>query len=412
MLVLPNTPVPKNTSIAIASLTTQRASTILPLSNYNECIKYTAMLEEYILTLLKLDQSQKLCGEVPWTNISSSSPQWSVMDEIQTAVYSMALVYIRVGSELANQLIERDPSLENDSEWRLVAEAYRTSILFAKFGESISNEDALNPDLNTFGDSSYNFPLVVMLAEISSQMAILAKFSWVNRSSLIEYNDVAKNSNNGTLARVAIYVVSELGVVSNLVAPAPKQSFVSKFTNKTEADPEISHTKTPNTTAWPHYLSIVTRYSSAYAAMFLLIENYQQNKIGHALGLVRFALIKLQSKYTISGDKKGRLEKIRGIREKIVSKRNEQLLKRLSALLTLDMDKLVFGGDVVLNDLSYLFDLLIQLNVKYEKENSMLGFEEVVDWKDIEGDTKWPMGAKIPMSKVEPWGQKEKRSYY
>lgn len=377
MIVLPNTPpLPLNTALNDSSLATARASIItLNISNYNDCVKYATALEEYLHFIFQgvdsvqqfLQSSDKvLCEKTPWTEINIPEP-WTVLLEVQTILVALAFISIRIGSELANELIDQETQLnETNVKWQQVTNEYKKSISYSLLGESISEESV-----------GRVFPFLVKIAEISMQMSILSKFSWVNRTTLFSSNDISSNSNNGTLSRVAIYIVNELEVAVQL----------QKLLNDSF-----------NTTHWENYFTMVSKYSTAYAGLFLAIENYQQNKIGHSIGLVNFSLLNLQSKHVKEPSKKP----FRRLREKISKLKNESILKNLDSISTLQFNKSSFkDGTVVLNDLSYLFDVLIHLNLKFEKENTMLTFDKVVNWQDIKKDSKWPLGAKIPMSTVK-----------
>lgn len=158
---------------------------------------------------------------------------------------------------------------------------------------------------------------------------------------------------------------------------------------------------------WIDYLSVVRQYATAYAGLFLSIEYYKKDSLGHAIGLINFSLLSLQSK-SMAEIKPSKMKILNRFKTKVASKRNEHFVQNLNSVTSLRIDKSVFLdlSGLVLEDLKLLFDQLVQCHLKYTKENDNLKFEPVVDWKDVHGDSRWPFGNKIPVSTIEMYSPK------
>lgn len=412
MIVLPHTPPSPKTwnptsSFLSPQLLALRASldSAVPSGN-SESVRYVVKLEEYLEGIFDLLSTQASAGDlyadcaldivlsssIPWNNVllrdgnkslknigKKPEPiEWNLAVEVQVTIAAIAFAYIQLGAELTNELIEGSEEDGVAEKWKLVANHHKKAIGYAQFGAkfaTLSTGVQLDPRI---------YILLDKISNIGIQMSILCKFSWINRNSFNE-NDTFKSGNNGTLCRVAIWTLDEVKGCMNLV------SELSSGSGLVELD--YSH--------WTEYLGVVHRYTAAYAGLFLSIEYYQQDKVGHAIGLINFALLSLQSK-TISQIKPKRSKVLSRFKSKIANKRNETYIAGLQSITSLRIDKSLFQelSGVVLNDLSLLFDQLIQCHLKYTKENDNLRFDAVVDWQDIHSDSKWPLGSKIPVSAI------------
>lgn len=403
MIVLPNTPplpkLIKDDKLPHELVSFRSPLVAASLANYTDSARYVVNLGEYLENIYKyasnhlattdLGEIQLFLQqfaiaqiqEVPWTGYIkppqektatklikiNKAPKplivWTLANEVEAVLISISLLYIKIGLEVTNELIDEDPTPEHDAKWKQVVNLYKSSISYSRAG------------------SSTIFLFIAKIAEVSIQMSILSKSSWLNRSSF-DTTESFKSTNNGTLARVAIYIMNELKTAKQLLV---QYSAVS----------EVLLLDTSN---WIPYLSIIEKYSAAYAGFFLSIENYQQDKLGSALGLVNFSLLALQSKKV---DTESRFK----LKSKLATKKNESLLNKFNSVSTLNIDKSVFNekSGIVLNDLSYLFDQLIRCQLKFTKENNNLKFDDVVNWQDINQDSKWPLGAKIPVSAIETY---------
>lgn len=405
MLVLPNTPpLPVGANLDAKTFASQligvRSQLInYDIDNYGDSIRYVINVENYLDQLIK-NTSQQLNDKtieamiehsancviakvIPWKGIKIGGSKrkifkslkleidWKLIDEIVATVISICFIYVKIAAELVNDLIDSEVGSETIDKWKQVINFYKIAISFSLFGQKIVNESSFD---------SFSFTTITKIIDISIQMSILSKSSWINQDSY-KNSESFKTTNNGTLARVAIFIVDEL---KNL------QSLVNLTTNDITVD----------LTNWLDYLSIVEKYNLAYAGQFLSIEYYQQNKLGQAIGLVEFSLLSLQTKSI--GDTTSRFGKVIN---KVKTKRNENILSKLDSVTTLKIDKTIFAekSGIVLNDISYLFDLLVQLHLKYTKENSTLVFDQIVNWKDIKKDSKWPTGCQIPVTSVNPF---------
>lgn len=423
MIVLPNTPpTPKawnpSSSVLTPGLLAARASLDCAApQSHAESVRYVVNLEEYLEGLFTLISTQEpntnlaqyaafalnlqLASSVPWHNIgpqkarkydlskikSAPSVDWTLALEIQAVTIAVSFVYTQLGAELINELIELDHESESqkdaDEKWKLVAGFYKKALAFAGFGAEFSGlthtATLLNPQI---------FVLLHKISAIGIQMSILCKFSWLNRSSF-NTQETFKSENNGVLCRVAIWVLDETKSCQNLVR---------------ELDTLNGELLDLNYQSWAQYLSVFVKYASAYAGLFLSIEYYQKQKLGQALGLINFSLLSLQSK-NLSEIKPKKSKVLSRVRSKISGKKNESYIAGLNSITSLKIDKLVFleKSGVVLNDLSLLFDQLVQCHLKYTKENDNLNFDTVVAWQDIHTDSKWPFGSQIPVSPTDPY---------
>ncbi|RLV90715.1 hypothetical protein JA1_004403 [Spathaspora sp. JA1] len=424
MIVLPNTPplplaFTSSPNINSSLLTARTSLQVDNLNNFNDSIRYVVDLENYLQLIVSVSvetiKSQDLnelvkyaslveivkCADVPWTNtvyehgkrreklnnILNNKPgtnmiSWSLLDEIEMVLASISLTYIKIGSDLAGEIIEVEinPQLteEYNEKWKQVVNFYKTSISYTMFAIQLTEM----PSAKQYGSiNGFIFVFLEKIADICIQMSILSKFNWINRCA--ESSTITNN--NAMLSRVAIYVLNELKLAKNMISSVSSS-------NQVNLDYRL----------WHDYLNIIEKYSRAYAGMFLSIENYNQNKLGDAIGLIHFSLLCLQSKQGVelSGNSKNFGSKLKS---KVLNKTNVHILNNLNSISTLNINKSAFKSGVILNDLTYLFDQLIILNLKYTKENNNLKFDKVIDWKDINQDSKWPLGAKIPVSKINPY---------
>ncbi|KAK6463502.1 hypothetical protein DFJ63DRAFT_338527 [Scheffersomyces coipomensis] len=355
------------------------------ITNYNESVRFAISIEQYLEEILQFARTESgkddlmgvkmfaaklpiASGSIPWSHVhigpvkdkiqdlkkkltikrpgsndtteSIHNIRWTLLNEIELVLISIAFIYIKVGSELTNEIIDEEYSNQQESneKWKQVVNLFKTSISYSLFGISLKSHNA----------TLYTF--VNKVAEVCIQMSILSKSSWINRGQFNE-NEAFQTTNNGTLARVAVYVNNEIRSLKNMIVEL-------QASNNIQLD--SSH--------WIEYLNIIEKYSQAYTGLFLSIENYQQDKLGHAIGLVHFSLLSLQSKRVDESTNK--------LKNKILNKRNDNLLNKLNSLSTLDINKSIFNSSqITLNDMSYLFDQLIKLNLKFEKENNNLNIK-------------------------------------
>jgi hypothetical protein len=425
MLVLPNTPplpIIGTTAMLLfpPALMSQKSELLaVNLTTFNDGIRYVVALEKYLKEMciyLKQntpdgsDTTQFAVGgsfpdsiapapelsqiiqygatvvvakEVPWNDIvapesttvkfgrSKSVVEWSLCDEVVATVVSISFIYCKIAGELANELIDEQLTQESQETWKKVVNFYKIAYSYGLFGIKFIEKSQFNP---------ITFSVIIKIVEISMQMSIVAKSSWLNRN-LYDHTESFNSNNNGTLARVAIFIVNEMKTLKSLIQVNSGGVGL-------------------NMTNWSQYLSLIEKYTIAYAGEFLSIEYYQQNKLGQAIGLVNFSLLTLQSKKM---DEK--TSKFQRLKSRFNSKKNDMLLNKLNSVSTLNLDKSVFNekSGIVLNDLSYLFDQLIKLHLKFTKENNTMVFDTVADWKEINKDSKWPTGCQIPVSAVEAY---------
>lgn len=457
MLILPNTPpipgsLPATSDVFPSHLSSIRASlSSSSIDTYNDLVRYVVNLEEYVEDLFEFakqklrsqgiegiiefskDYSLCLSTQPPWLGVlynqklmdklnadedsdndnstgnmdlklkadelkkklkvfHAKKIDWMLFNEMEMAIISTTLVYTRLGGELINDLIELDIDQNNqlneiNEKWKQVISFYKRGISFIKFAQILSNHhnecNHLNGDLLIFLEKINN---------LSIQMSILCKSSWLNRNSYNE-NESFKTTNNGTLCRVAIYVMDELKNANKILNNLSENNnnYLVRFNND----------------KWSKYLSVIERYALAYAGLFLSIETYQQDKLGQAIGLLNFCLLNLQSKrkseLTTSSTKL-----VTKFKSKISAKKNEQFIKNLQSVSSLNLNDSLFNekSGIILKDLNFLFDQLVQLHLKFTKENDNLKFEKVADFQDIHKDNKWPLGSQIPVSDITTFSPK------
>lgn len=317
---------------------------------------------------------------------NSNKLDWVLLNELEISIVATTLIYTRLGAELINELIELELDDQNISlaevneKWKQVISFYKQGISFVKLAQQINNEytecNHLNGELLIFLEKINN---------ISIQMSILCKSSWLNRNSYNE-NESFKTTNNGTLCRVAIFVVDELKTADRIL--------INSTTNKYF----LIRLQTDN---WMSYLKIIERYTIAYAGLFLSIETYQQDRLGQAIGLLNFSLLSLQSK-NISELNPTKHKLITKFKSKFSYKRNEHFIKSLESITSLNLNNSLFNekSGIILKDLNYLFDQLVQLRLKFSKENDNLKFDKVTDYQDLHKDNKWPLGSQIPINDI------------
>ncbi|CAK9441192.1 uncharacterized protein LODBEIA_P50610 [Lodderomyces beijingensis] len=426
MIVLPNTPpVPvqiegSTTALPAQVLSLRTSLQNVKLATYNDSINYVVNLEKYLDSIDQIsdgvDASETfVSSNIPWNHLSKTkfkqffntgnkkieSVRWSLMNELIMTSLSISLIYVRIASDLLNSTIDTDveppaKAEEYNESWKQVMNLYKKSISFLMYEQSLESKQGsfsegalkINPVL---------IPFLSKISEICIQVSILAKYLWINRAS-INYNEQVTTENNATLAKVAIFCVNELEASQKLL-----ESLLHSTGKKTEADNELINLDYRD---WEDYLSLFKRYISAYAGLFLAIQNYRDDKIGNALGLIRYSLLALQSKKDLPPSstlhKKFSFQKIRN---KVQQRSQENVLQSLNSISTLDIKRSAFNdkSGIVLNDLAYLYDQLIRLNLKFTSENDNLKYQDVVHWSSVGSDSKWPIGCKIPVSNIEPY---------
>lgn len=416
MIVLPNTP---PAPLSLSGQKSQLPPHILalratidssPPTHHAESVRYVMKLQEYLESIFSFLVSE--CGSsdvseladrakeytlgsvVPWTNVKpeklGKEGIWDLSNEILVALVAASFMFTRLGAELANELIEGTDLDGLDQKWKAVSAYYKNAIGFCLFGSQFravcDGEIILSLQV---------FILLDQVCNVGIQMLLLCKALWLNRMSFSN-SDTFDSSNNGVLCRVAIWVLEEIKNCQNLTRDMQKSSHSAQNSSKKNLT-----TLELNYENWDKYLSVLEKYASAYAALFLSIEYYQKDKLGNALGLVNYALLSIQSKNSAS-EKPSKTHLVSRIKNKLAEKRNERYISKLQSITSLRIDKSVFldSSGVVLNDLNYLFDQLILFRLKLKKENDNIKFDTVVDWLDVQTDSKWPLGCKIPVSAV------------
>ncbi|KAI3403147.2 hypothetical protein KGF56_004036 [Candida oxycetoniae] len=436
MIVLPHTPpipiqLKEPGSVLPSHLLALRAALHVPqLSTSNESIRYVVNLEEYLEAIVELTSQNDanravFSSNIPWNDLSKTGfkqffntvtkkvvlAKWTLANELRMTLISIGLIYMRIASDLLNETInieldipEKKPQ-EYSENWKQIVNLYKKSISFFMYGDSIEpNQGSLAKGALRVNATLFSF--LMKISEISIQMSILAKFLWINRLSF-NYNEQVTTENNVTLAKVAIYCMNELEVVQNLL-----KTLIQSAGKKSEADTELLNL---DYTDWEDYLKLVKRYVSAYAGFFLAIQHYREDKLGNALGLIQFSLLTLQSKQEVKPGNDSMLSRkvtLRKLRNKVAHRKHADILQSLNSISTLDLNNSAFNdkSGIVLNDLTYLYDQLIKLNLKLTSENDNLKFDNIVHWSSVGNDAKWPIGCKIPVSKIEPYKPKKEEA--
>lgn len=407
MIVLPNTPpAPKAMNASDSILPSQvlglRATIdTSPPTHHAESVRYVMKLQDYIegifnvlvsksgssdvAVLANLAEQSSLSSTVPWVNIRPEKlkrrAMWNLAHEILVSLVAASFMYTRLGAELTNELIEGTELEDLDEKWKAVSAYYKTAIGLCLFGAQFYAVCQTEPLLNL-----HVFILLDQVCNVGIQMLLLCKSLWLNRVSFTN-SDTFDSSNNGVLCRVAIWVMDEIKNCENITRELQASAKDGKSFHLYYND-------------WDNYLMIWEKYSASYAALFLSIEYYQKDKLGHAIGLVNFGLVSLQSKSNPLKPSKGDL--VARLKSKIAGKRDERYISNLQSITSLRIDKSAFLdlSGVVLNDLNYLFDQIVLFRLKLKKENDNIKFDTVVDWQEVHTDSKWPLGCKIPVSAV------------
>lgn len=409
MIVLPGTPFLPNPKRRLANLppelTSARTQLVgISLESRHDFILYLNLLNNYLETIFQYVSTKDhqlissihfaetiiISDTVPWHGIDCpklafgkklETISWTLMHEIVTVAAAMSLNHSCLSSKIIDDLVETEPeNLKDTAEaWTPVIKQYKSAVSVANFGlECLSHATTL--DIVTIDPNC--FILLEKTANISTQISMLVKSSWLNR---LEFNRAGSFStkNNGTLSRVAIYALDELKFCQKLIGSFDNNCIVFRHEN------------------WLSYLYLMQSYATAYSVLFLSIDYYQQSKLGLALGLINYGLLSLQAKQVETPGKNKNI--VTKFKTKFASHKNELYIKDLQSVTTLNIDKLLFklSSGAFLKDLTFLFDQLIQLHLKLTKENDNLFFEDVVDWKDAKKDSKWPTGAAIPTSTVD-----------
>lgn len=201
MIILPSTPpIPRTLPVSQlnSELTSARSSLIIQnCDSFNESVRYAVNLEHYLENVFEFINSESSANDldgilrfaskfvlgnvnqVPWTNIKrekkkedrgdkaekaekgdksnkldkldkklqllkvSSDFEWTLLEEIQVIVISISSVYIKIGSELINELVDLESTPEVTEKWKQVVNFYKTSISFSKFGSKINSSSTL-----------------------------------------------------------------------------------------------------------------------------------------------------------------------------------------------------------------------------------------------------------------------------
>lgn len=419
MIILPGA-IPSPTAAEFANFPSNLVSLRTSIANssgesFNDLTRYAVSLEHYIEELFKFVKNDVGVADVanvgsgtssiiitlsprPWSNLKSDEDKklkllkredkpkpspWSLKLELELSLIVISLVYTKIGSELTSELIESTAD-SNDTEvaekWKLVVNYYKKSTSFLLLGHQI-NINGTGPKVDTM---TYTF--LQKINNISIQMSVLAKSSWITRNNF-NYNESLTTKNNGMLSRVAIYILDELKSCLNILPCFSSSSDIRLIFDD-----------------WYDYLTMIQKYVSAYSGMFLAIEYYQKDKLGHAIGLVNFSLLTLQSKKMSElKPKQGKI--LSKFKSKLSNRKNDHYITNLQSITTLNVNKSIFQDTpgIVLKDLSFLFDQLVQLHLKFTKENNNLKFDTITDWQDISKDSKWPIGQEVPAVPIKPY---------
>lgn len=405
MIILPGTPFVPHSKVKLSKTLPELAAartqlTDAPLESHHDLISFLNLASDYLDSIIlftnskdgKLLSAARASGSIvfaegiPWNGIMAPklalgkkpSCSWTLLDEMCATAASMSLCYSLVASKIIDDLVETEPTnlKETAESWTPVIKQYKNAASLASFGQECLN---YRPELDLPPIDPQCFSLLEKTAHISTQISMLVKSSWLNR---LDFNRVGSftTKNNGTLSRVAVYIVDELKFCQKLVQSFDSRSIVFRYED------------------WFPYLKLMECYATAYSVLFLSIDYYQQQKVGLAIGLLNFGLLTLQAKNINNSGKDRNL--ITRFKTKLTTRKNELYIKDLQSVTTLNLNKLHFksSSGAFLKDLEFLFDQLVQLHLKFTKENDNLLFDPIVDWQDAKRDSKWPTGAAIPTS--------------
>lgn len=335
-------------------------------------------LRERLKDKLKRNSNKEGDGDLIEEDTSKGPVVWTTTEEISMVIGAICLTYVTMAALRTEELIEGDTlSNEADHQWKSTTNLLKLLLSIVQFGQEI------------LGSSTW-FDFLKHIVNVNLQLGIIIKTGWVNRINFGSLDDVDGGKlisrNNGTLTKVAIYCLGELN--RSLMA-IDKSDFVIKLNDQWVIG---AH-------SWYSYLVIMRKYIMGYMGFFYSIDNYQQDKLGEAIGLVNFGIVTLQGRK--ASDDIGSGKKAR---EWLKTHRQESFLKNMQSTAELNYNKSDFGKiSHMTHDLSYLFDMLVRLRVKYTKENDTLKFDKVQDWKEVGQDSKWPQGIAIPIGPIDKY---------
>lgn len=332
--------------------------------SYPAVAAYLVAVEQYLNDIW--DQSLAGVSKVPWddeceyyiakervpagnrfaSRFRSSSPdqplEWTGDDEKGLVLANVGFAYVILGLLLAKQMLE-----SGQDQWKGVVDLYKKALAVASLGTT------------KFGKSG--FAVLQTVADVLLQLLVVAKQSYTARTTDVH----GTNAASGMLSRASIYAATQLGSLQQGL---------------------------PNNGPVVAYFEAAVRYARAYAAYYTAIDHYNQQKIGHALGLLQLGLIALQGRKSVVDEPSLSLSKPKSkLMELRRDRKNDKVVKKLRPVISKKIDHNVPV------DAQELLDLILLLQQSYIRENDTLSFQEVVDWRVIEDNAQWPLGKPIPL---------------
>lgn len=335
-------------------------------------------LKDKLKDKLKKYNTKESEGELSVIESSKESTVWTTTEEISMVVGAISLAYMSMAALRTEELIQGDnASPEADHQWKTTTNLLKLLLSVVRYGQEVIG-------------SNLWLEFLTHINNLNLQLGIIIKSGWVNRMNFGSLDDVDGgkliSKNNGTLTRIAIYCLGELNRALMAI-------------DKSDQMIKINEQWSIEANSWYSYLVVMRKYIMGYIGLFYSIDNYQQDKIGEAIGLVNFGIVTLQGR-KISDD----IGSGKRAREWLKIHRQDSLLKNMQSTAELNYNKSDFAKMIhMTQDLTYLFDMLVRLRVKYTKENDTLKFDTVQDWKDIGQDSKWPQGIAVPVGAIEKY---------
>ncbi|RCK56195.1 hypothetical protein Cantr_05698 [Candida viswanathii] len=319
---------------------------------------YLVHLEEYLQSLLQNLQAKTYSYDIPQERQvakfgSRSSPplderiSWSVRNEIYMTTIAITLTYLKKAAELTNEIIAQDTDDVNqfNENWKRITSYYKSGISYILYAMELKTTEKESDAIKL---NSVLLNIIHKVCQISIQMVILIKFSWINRNAFEYKNEQSKRRTTPRCPRLpSLYC-------------------------RVESDQELDNS-----------MSLPSEQSFEFTLDYSDWTDYLRPR-------------EIE-------------EVLRNVKTKISNRKNDSLLSNLSSVSSLQIDKSAFNekkspsSKLILNDLTYLFDQLIKLNLKFTKENNNLKFDTIVNWQDIFVDNKWPTGCAIPVSAIQPF---------
>jgi hypothetical protein len=408
MITLPNTPFPiLQISRAVnpsqpqyireiltkrLSVNTTNSSTSLFISNLEEYLNliYTVIVQTEGIgyeEVLKFSESIEFNESIPWilpfsTGNKFKSIVWRLSDEITTVLVNLIFAYnLRSSEIILKALSNYQGSLLDEKEsqqlWISCFKFYKKSLEYLNFLKSCNNT---SNDL--IFETSANFTnFLENLISISIQLTFLSKSIWSLK--LTEYDvSLKSNTNYSTLSRVAIFVRDQTKLMINGL-----------------------RSQNIDSDSWLGFLENLVKLNNAYIGTFLSIENYKLDHIGKSIGFLNIAIENITKKSASDDDLNDEFDndsklkkKFSTFKQKLNKSNSNDKVKKVKNNLKIN-SKIYenLQNQTLQKSITYLFELVKILNLKYNLENNNLKFDIVMNSSELY-QNHLPTGRSVPIT--------------